>query len=284
MSDIRSPQAEPSRTPATTAIREVPHATPAGAGNRSGTRAVLVPLAATMAAVTALLIALRAGGALAVAIPGLPDPGPVTTWALPSIRLLGDALATLTVGTLVTAAFLLPGDGPSVSPYGWLLLRRAGLLAAGWAAATLTLIVLTVSDVLGVAPQRLSPAVSQITTRIPSIEVPRMACLLRGLWWVRCSGCTQPPRFANCAADRCQPRAVRLVPGGPVVRVRIGRPHRIGRGLYRIEDDLHAAGHGRRRTGLTALAEEEPCRSGPRPGTSTTPPMWPSRPVRWPTV
>ncbi|RKN22301.1 cytochrome-c oxidase [Micromonospora musae] len=161
MSDIRSPQAEPSRTPdapPATAVRDVPSVKAPGPGHRFGSRVALVPLAAAAAAAAVLVIALRAGGALAVAIPGLPDPGPVTTWALPSIRLLGDALATVTVGLLVTAAFLLPGDGSSVSPHGWLLLRRAGPLAAGWAAAALALIALTVSDVLGVPPQRLSPA------------------------------------------------------------------------------------------------------------------------------
>lgn len=77
---------------------------------------MVVPVMAAVSAGAALVLALRAGGALAVPIPGLPDPGPVTTWALPLVRLLADALATLTVGMLVTAAFLLPGDGPSVSP------------------------------------------------------------------------------------------------------------------------------------------------------------------------
>ncbi|MEU2610246.1 cytochrome c oxidase assembly protein [Micromonospora sp. NPDC007271] len=120
---------------------------------------VAVPVVAAMSAGAALVLALQAGGALSAAIPGLPDPGPVATWALPLVRLLADVLATLTVGMLVTAAFLLPGDGPSVSPHGWLLLRRAGALSTGWAAAALALIVLTVSDLLGLPPQRLSGAV-----------------------------------------------------------------------------------------------------------------------------
>ncbi|WP_253866345.1 cytochrome c oxidase assembly protein [Micromonospora sp. WMMA2032] len=118
----------------------------------------LVGLVAAGAAVAVLLLALRLGGALAAAIPGLPDPGPVTTWALPPVRLLADALATLTVGFAVTAAFLLPGDGTSVSAHGWLLLRRAGLTAAGWAVTSLTLLVLTVSDLLGVPLDRLGAA------------------------------------------------------------------------------------------------------------------------------
>ncbi|MGC4890555.1 cytochrome c oxidase assembly protein [Micromonospora sp. DT227] len=115
-------------------------------------------MVATGSAVAVLLLALRLGGALAAAVPGLPDPGPVTTWALPTVRLLEDGLATLTVGFAATAAFLLPGDGASVSAHGWLLLRRAGLAAAGWAAASLTLLVLTVSDLLGVPLGRLGAA------------------------------------------------------------------------------------------------------------------------------
>ncbi|SCG34163.1 bifunctional copper resistance protein CopD/cytochrome c oxidase assembly protein [Micromonospora humi] len=118
----------------------------------------LVGLVAVGAAVAVLLLALRAGGALAAAIPGLPDPGPVTSWALPPVRLLADGLATLAVGFAVTAAFLLPGDGASVSAHGWLLLRRAGLAAAGWAVAALVLLVLTASDLLGVPLDRLGAA------------------------------------------------------------------------------------------------------------------------------
>ncbi|WFE53132.1 cytochrome c oxidase assembly protein [Micromonospora sp. WMMD1155] len=108
--------------------------------------------------VAVLLLGLRVGGALTAAIPGLPDAGPATTLALPFIRLLCDGLATGTVGMLVTAAFLLPGDGRSVSPHGYLLLRRASLAALGWAIAALTLMVLTVSDLLGQPLETLKPA------------------------------------------------------------------------------------------------------------------------------
>lgn len=129
-----------------------------GAVGATGPAGWLVGLVAVGAAVAVLLLALRAGGALAAAIPGLPDPGPVTSWALPPVRLLADGLATLAVGFAVTAAFLLPGDGASVSAHGWLLLRRAGLAAAGWAVAALVLLVLTASDLLGVPLDRLGAA------------------------------------------------------------------------------------------------------------------------------
>ncbi|MFD6568092.1 hypothetical protein [Micromonospora profundi] len=54
-----------------------------------------------MAGVAVLLLGLRVGGALTAAIPGLPDAGPATTWALPVIRLLCDGLATGAVGMRV---------------------------------------------------------------------------------------------------------------------------------------------------------------------------------------
>ncbi|WP_229402717.1 cytochrome c oxidase assembly protein, partial [Micromonospora okii] len=130
-------------------------------------RSALVAATAAASAVAVLLLGLRAGGALVAAIPGLPDPGPVTTWALPVVRLLGDGLGTVTVGLAVTAAFLLPGDGPSVSAYGWLLLRRAGAAALGWAAVVALLLVLTVSDLLGVPVDRLgAPSVLSFATSI----------------------------------------------------------------------------------------------------------------------
>jgi cytochrome c oxidase assembly factor CtaG/putative copper export protein len=108
-------------------------------------------------ALAVLFVALRAGGGVDDAVlPGLPTPGPVTVWALPVVTLLAELLGILVVGATVTAAFLLPGDGPSVSAHGWRLLRRASWAAIGWAAAALVLIVLTVSDVLAVPATGLS--------------------------------------------------------------------------------------------------------------------------------
>ncbi|RQX17142.1 cytochrome-c oxidase [Micromonospora ureilytica] len=118
----------------------------------------MVTVAAVAAGITLLVLGLRVGGALTAAIPGLPDAGPSTAWALPVFRLLSDGLATVTVGMLVTAAFLLPGDGRSVSPHGYLLLRRASLTALAWAVTALALMVLTVSDLLGQPLETLEPA------------------------------------------------------------------------------------------------------------------------------
>ncbi|XVV09761.1 cytochrome c oxidase assembly protein [Actinoplanes sp. CA-131856] len=108
-------------------------------------------------AVFVLVGALLFGGAVDDSVlVGIPSPGPVTEWALPSVTFAASALGVLVAGITVTAAFLLPGDGPSVAAHGWLLLRRASWLAAGWALAALAQIVLTVSDVLAVPVGRLS--------------------------------------------------------------------------------------------------------------------------------
>ncbi|WP_307846943.1 cytochrome c oxidase assembly protein [Micromonospora sp. D93] len=157
MSDTEPLQlATPSETPTDPALTgPAPSAVrPKGPGGSGW----VVTVAAVAAGITLLVLGLRVGGALTAAIPGLPDAGPSTAWALPVFRLLSDGLATVTVGMLVTAAFLLPGDGRSVSPHGYLLLRRASLTALAWAVTALALMVLTVSDLLGQPLETLEPA------------------------------------------------------------------------------------------------------------------------------
>ncbi|WP_430791814.1 cytochrome c oxidase assembly protein [Actinoplanes sp. G11-F43] len=114
-----------------------------------GTRSVSATVvgAAAVGLVPALV---WAGGVDTSVIPGLPSPGPVTPWALPAVTTMSDLLAVLLAGVLVTAAFLLPGDGRSVSAHGWLLMRRATWLAAAWLLVVLARVLFTVSDVLGV--------------------------------------------------------------------------------------------------------------------------------------
>ncbi|MEU8238386.1 cytochrome c oxidase assembly protein [Actinoplanes missouriensis] len=124
---------------------------------RSALRTPAVVLAVAAAAGLVLIMALRFGGAVDdTVLPGIPTPGPVTLWLLPVVRMLADLLGVLTAGLTVTAAFLLPGDGRSVAAHGWLLLRRVTWLALSWGLACVALIVLTVSDVLGMPVTRLS--------------------------------------------------------------------------------------------------------------------------------
>lgn len=127
----------------------------------------VVPAVAGAALVTLVAALLFGGGVDSELLPGIPSPGPVTEWALPVTGFLANALGVLAVGFTVTAAFLLPGDGASVAPHGWLLLRRTTWLALGWAVASVALLLLTVSDVLGTPVTRLStPAVSSFAFSI----------------------------------------------------------------------------------------------------------------------
>jgi cytochrome c oxidase assembly factor CtaG/putative copper export protein len=131
----------------------------------------MIGLTAAAAGLVVLIVALRAGGGAGTGrLAGLPYPGTGTTWGLPVARLFTDTLGALTVGLVVAAAFLLPGDGDLVSPAGYRLLRRAALAAAGWAAACVALIVLTLSDLLGVPlPQAASR--SGLASFVTSVSV-----------------------------------------------------------------------------------------------------------------
>ena len=120
--------------------------------------AVRTPLVLGAALVAALLVAAAAlwtGGAIdARTLPGLPDAGRVTPWALPLLRVLGDLAAAATVGCLLATAFAVPGrlddrGRRRVSPHGYRWLRAAALAAAIWAVATAGALVFTLSDLLG---------------------------------------------------------------------------------------------------------------------------------------
>ncbi|MFI6760065.1 cytochrome c oxidase assembly protein [Micromonospora sp. NPDC050417] len=145
-----------------------------------GGRRWWLPVAVGVAALAVLLLTLRLGGAVeSTAIAGLPDPGPVTRWGLPVVRLVLDGFATVTVGLLLTAAFLLPGDRSSVSPRGYLLLRWATGCALGWALSAIAMLVLTVSDLLGQPiPELRSATVLSFAT---SISQGRALALQAGL-------------------------------------------------------------------------------------------------------
>ncbi|MGZ4649475.1 MAG: cytochrome c oxidase assembly protein [Kineosporiaceae bacterium] len=106
-----------------------------------------------------LLALLVGGGAPQPAPPGIPDPGAVTGWGLPVLRLGADLAAVVAVGLALAAAFLLPA--PSVQ------LRSERARAADfvvWAAGAEVVLVavqlpLTLSNVLAIPPsQALNPS------------------------------------------------------------------------------------------------------------------------------
>jgi cytochrome c oxidase assembly factor CtaG/putative copper export protein len=84
--------------------QEAPAAVPATATRRPP---VWLPAVAAAALVLALLIG---GGAPQATLPGIPDPGPVTGWGLPLLRLAADLAGVCAVGLALAAGLLLPAS------------------------------------------------------------------------------------------------------------------------------------------------------------------------------
>ena len=107
--------------------------------------------ASFVAALTVLIVALEFGGGAPQAVPaGIPDPGMITGWGLPVIKLITDLAAVSTIGFLVATVFLLPSSGDSVQGLCVDTARIAARCAAVWSASTIALYFLTVSDVFAV--------------------------------------------------------------------------------------------------------------------------------------
>ena len=103
-----------------------------------------------------------AGGAYSPSTPGLPDPGPIVGWGLPTLRLLTDLAGALTAGWLLAAAFLNPHakDGV-VSPSGRADLMRVVVTATIWSVFALAQMFFQLAEILGVGLDRaLSPDVA----------------------------------------------------------------------------------------------------------------------------
>jgi cytochrome c oxidase assembly factor CtaG/putative copper export protein len=117
---------------------------------------VLVAAAAVAKLVTWL--ALAATGAVGAAqASGLSGPTTAVTWLVPTLRLLSDLAAVLTVGCLLGAAVLLPGDRVlSASGYRWT--RSAGWSALGWCLLSLVTVPALLAEFLGRGFSAVSPA------------------------------------------------------------------------------------------------------------------------------
>jgi hypothetical protein len=132
----------------TRAAREGAATTAASTG--TPVRRVLVAGVALCAAVAAGVTVLWLGGGLAVrSVPGLPAADAVTVWLAAAGRLLLDLAATVTVGCLLGAAFLVPGDGRQLGPAGYRLVQAAGWAALVWAVAAVAAMVFTLALLLG---------------------------------------------------------------------------------------------------------------------------------------
>ena len=115
---------------------------------------------AALVTVSVLVVVLLAGGGAPQPVPaGLPDPGAVTGWGLPVVRLLADLAGVATVGLLLAAGLLLLLAGgrrlADVPRRGGAL---AGRVAAVWLLAVVVEVVLTVSDIFGIPPAQATDA------------------------------------------------------------------------------------------------------------------------------
>lgn len=111
------------------------------------------------AGITALILG---GGAPAPAQVGITDPGPVVGWGLIAAQATVRVSAIVVIGLLVTAAWLLPGDGPRVRGRAAVAVQWAGRWSMLWAAATLVYFVAWSVDLF---PRPLSAAFDLTTLR-----------------------------------------------------------------------------------------------------------------------
>ncbi|GLW10619.1 copper resistance protein D [Microtetraspora sp. NBRC 13810] len=114
------------------------------------TRSARLALAAVAAAVAALIAAMFLGGAATPRIiPGLPDEGTLTRWALPLSKMGMDGTGVLTVGLLLAATALLPSDKGLLGKAALGYVKAASWTALAWAAFSGLTMLFTLSEVLG---------------------------------------------------------------------------------------------------------------------------------------
>lgn len=110
---------------------------------------VLIGLGAGIAMLVAGGLTALTGARPAILL-GLPDPGTLTTVALPAVRALAEVCMVLTIGFLLLAAFLAP---PQRSGYldvsGYRSVRAASWSAALWVVCAVLLVPLNVADTMG---------------------------------------------------------------------------------------------------------------------------------------
>ena len=124
---------------------------PPGSPSRRGPTAVLglVGVGAALAVLVAAALTLLVGGPVD-AVPGLSNPGRLTTVALPTVRALAEISMAVAVGALLLAAFLVPPQRSGfLDVAGYRAIRSAAVAAFAWALAAALMVPLTVADTLG---------------------------------------------------------------------------------------------------------------------------------------
>lgn len=112
-------------------------------------RAWRAPLVGVLAAGATLAVLFGYAEIRPAPVPGLPDPGALTAYALPVARLASRLAAVAAVGLLLAAVVLSPRDGSGLSATGYRRLRMASWAAAVWAVSSAATVVFTYSDIAG---------------------------------------------------------------------------------------------------------------------------------------
>lgn len=178
----------------------------------------LLVLVSSLVAIAVCALTLWAGGAAAVvSVPGIPAPPPVVAWLVPALRLIADASAVLTVGCLLGAVVLVPGDTVlSTAGYRWV--RLAGWGALAWSLASLASLPVLLADFLGTGFSAIS--LRGVWSFVESVEQGRDLALVAALAavvaifarivWRRAGArvlflvaliATVPPAFTSHSAD-----------------------------------------------------------------------------------
>lgn len=132
-------------------------------------------------ALGAVIVGVVVTGAAAATI--IDDPGALTRWALPLVRVLADVAAAISVGLLVLAALVLPTDGwpgdssgePAGGQLGGVTLvatRMASAAGLVWVAASALGIVLTYATLAGTPPTA-AGFLTQLATFVPQVALLR---------------------------------------------------------------------------------------------------------------
>src|SRR6476661_10900271 len=156
-------------------------------GPRTGSTSSGVPGAALVVAgvvtvgLVASVVAARYTGAADAMAGGLTDAGPVVRWALPLVRVVHDVAASLTIGSLMLAATMIPGRSRAESvaldePRRAAAFRVATAAAFVWAIAGAVGVVLTFADAAGL-PLAAPDFGNQLMGSIWSIETLRVGLI-----------------------------------------------------------------------------------------------------------
>ncbi|MEV0948513.1 cytochrome c oxidase assembly protein [Rhodococcus sp. NPDC049939] len=163
--------------------------------SRAGSTALFVVGGLIAGLVAAMVVGLSAAQALVLL--GIPDPGPITTYGLPAMRAVAEVAAVITIGSLLLAAFFLPPQKSGVLDVdGYRAVRTASHAAIVWAATSLVLVPLALSDTSGqpffeaAKPSNVFRSFDQVElasvwrwTAIIAIVVAITARLVLRWWW-----------------------------------------------------------------------------------------------------